>query len=30
MDSNLYDLTPDERDKRGLVARPGTLGEAIA
>ncbi len=29
MDSNLYDLTADEREERGIVSLPGTLGEAI-
>jgi glutamine synthetase len=29
MDSNLYHLTADEREERGIVALPGTLGEAI-
>jgi glutamine synthetase len=29
MDSNLYHLTADEREERGIVSLPGTLGEAI-
>jgi glutamine synthetase len=29
MDSNLYHLSPAERDERGIVALPGTLGEAV-
>jgi glutamine synthetase len=29
MDSNLYHLTAAERLERGIVALPGTLGEAI-
>jgi glutamine synthetase len=29
MDSNLYHLSPAQRDERGIVALPGTLGEAV-
>jgi len=29
MDSNLYHLSATERDERGIVALPGTLGEAV-
>jgi glutamine synthetase len=29
MESNLYDLTPDEREERGIEQLPETLGEAI-
>src|SRR5215207_1215099 len=29
MDSNLYHLSPTQRDERGIVALPGTLGEAV-
>ncbi|HEY8104214.1 MAG TPA: hypothetical protein VIE18_06840, partial [Gaiellaceae bacterium] len=29
MDSNLYHLSAAERQERGIVALPGTLGEAI-
>ena len=29
MDSNLYHLTADQRDERGIVSLPETLGEAV-
>ena len=29
METNLYDLTPEERDSRGIKQLPETLGEAI-
>jgi glutamine synthetase len=29
METNLYDLTPDERQERGIEQLPETLGEAI-
>ena len=29
MDSNLYHLTPEQRNERGIVSLPETLGEAI-
>jgi glutamine synthetase len=29
METNLYDLTPEERDQRGIEQLPETLGEAI-
>jgi len=29
METNLYDLTPEERDERGIEQLPETLGEAI-
>src|SRR6187399_1401377 len=29
METNLYHLTPEQRRERGIVALPGTLGEAI-
>ena len=29
MDSNLYHLSAAERQERGIIALPGTLGEAI-
>jgi glutamine synthetase len=29
METNLYDLTPEERDARGIEQLPETLGEAI-
>jgi glutamine synthetase len=29
METNLYDLTPEEREERGIEQLPETLGEAI-
>ena len=29
METNLYHLTPEQREERGIVALPETLGEAI-
>jgi glutamine synthetase len=29
MEENLFELTPDERERRGIVSLPHNLGEAI-